>query len=47
MNGINIANVIIWGIAGVLTLIHGNITKIDFILVWSVLMLNFIDKCFV
>ena len=44
---VEIFNVVIWTIIGVATLMSKKVSKFDYVLTWSVLMVHLIAKCFI
>ena len=45
MEGLYVFNVIIWLIAGAVTLASNKIEKFSYVIVWIVLMINLIGDC--
>lgn len=45
--GLKIFNVIIWAIAGIINLSSKEIDKFQYAIMWIVLMMYLVDKCFV
>jgi hypothetical protein len=43
---LNIINVILWSVVGVINFVKGDINKFDYALVWILLMINLVAKCF-